>query len=503
MPSSEAQAVLDRMTALSTRETDAIINFVDSLVASGDWANIFDIWAFSLNGSDYLTGWQRDKFSLVSGITHTPGTGITHADASSHMSLAIGPANLRNWNNTGSSMGGWCLSATSTGSNADYGGTASGAGIGDWYFRNRTSNDVQAILGSSGTTPRLSPVTYPFTGFYFASCNATTRYIRVGDDTNSGANTLETTWRSDPIMFPGRNNSGHQNSFPGSHDFWFIGNENLNDSNIKAAIERFRIDLTIDYTYQWQSGTQAGGGDMADIVGATSREYTLQATEDGDYVRCVVTATDAGGSTDANSNIVGPVTGAPGPVTAVGNADGTSTATGTAQAIVTAVGNADGTATATGTAQATVTAVGNADGTATATGTAQATVTAVGNADGTSTATGVIAIDKGSGQADGTSTALGAARALLRASGQADGTATASAIGRMVIAAIGQADGLATVNGVAASPAAVGLSQGQATVIGRTPVTNAGFIKVKDGTIGTGTSTGRVAAGTSTATLRS
>lgn len=51
------------------------------------------------------------------------------------------------------------------------------------------------------------------------------------------------------------------------------------------------------YTYQWQR-------DTVNISGATSQTYTLVAADEGTSIRCVVTATNAGGSTAANSNAV-------------------------------------------------------------------------------------------------------------------------------------------------------------------------------------------------------
>lgn len=53
------------------------------------------------------------------------------------------------------------------------------------------------------------------------------------------------------------------------------------------------------YTYQWQRNG-------SNISGATSSSYLLQAADVDASVRCVVTATNAGGSASANSNAVTP-----------------------------------------------------------------------------------------------------------------------------------------------------------------------------------------------------
>lgn len=66
------------------------------------------------------------------------------------------------------------------------------------------------------------------------------------------------------------------------------------------------------YTRQWQRDNHRNGV-FADIAGATDVSYTLTADDLDNDIRCVVTATNAYGSTAANSNVVGPVTQAPPP----------------------------------------------------------------------------------------------------------------------------------------------------------------------------------------------
>lgn len=58
------------------------------------------------------------------------------------------------------------------------------------------------------------------------------------------------------------------------------------------------------YAYQWQRDN-SGGGTYSNISAATSSTYTLGSSDVGCRVRCVVTATNANGSTAANSNAVG------------------------------------------------------------------------------------------------------------------------------------------------------------------------------------------------------
>ena len=63
---------------------------------------------------------------------------------------------------------------------------------------------------------------------------------------------------------------------------------------------------SITYAYQWQRDN-SGGGTFSNISGATSNTLALTETDLDCMIRCVVTATDAGGSTSANSNSVGPI----------------------------------------------------------------------------------------------------------------------------------------------------------------------------------------------------
>ena len=69
---------------------------------------------------------------------------------------------------------------------------------------------------------------------------------------------------------------------------------------------------TPTYTYQWQHSADGSTG-WADIGSATAATYTVALTYLTEYLRCIVTASnaDAGSPVSANSNVVGPVTGSP------------------------------------------------------------------------------------------------------------------------------------------------------------------------------------------------
>lgn len=67
---------------------------------------------------------------------------------------------------------------------------------------------------------------------------------------------------------------------------------------------------TITYTYQWTRSDDGSGTNEANISGATSSTYTLQAADVGKYIRCYVAATNNGGrdvAADTPSNFLGAV----------------------------------------------------------------------------------------------------------------------------------------------------------------------------------------------------
>ena len=61
-------------------------------------------------------------------------------------------------------------------------------------------------------------------------------------------------------------------------------------------------DATITYTYQWQV-SDTGVGGWSDISGETANSITIEAAEQGKYIRCVVTGTNGAGSASANSDV--------------------------------------------------------------------------------------------------------------------------------------------------------------------------------------------------------
>lgn len=67
---------------------------------------------------------------------------------------------------------------------------------------------------------------------------------------------------------------------------------------------------TITYAYQWTRSDDGTGTNEADISGATSSTYTLQAADVGKYIRCRVRASNDGGyeaAADTNSDFTGSI----------------------------------------------------------------------------------------------------------------------------------------------------------------------------------------------------
>ena len=71
------------------------------------------------------------------------------------------------------------------------------------------------------------------------------------------------------------------------------------------------LNSPTSYAYQWQD-CNTSGASCTNISGATSSSYTLQATDVGNTIRSVVTATNSGGSNFATSPRPRPVAGRPG-----------------------------------------------------------------------------------------------------------------------------------------------------------------------------------------------
>lgn len=153
-------------------------------------------------------------------------------------------------------------------------------------------------------------------------------------------------------------------------------------------------------------------------------------------------------------------------VSGAGAASGSGTAAASGEANASATGAAAGTSTASGTGASTADATGAGGGTSTATAGGAATTAASGAATGTSTpaATGA-SISAGTGTSTGTSAASGTGAAVSTAAGASDGSVTVIAGGASVAAAAGAADGTSDAQG-ASEPSGAGSAGGTSTAQG-------------------------------------
>jgi hypothetical protein len=132
--SPEAQAVIDRMVNTTEKQNDAIANFVDTLVASGDWDDLYDVHCFSLGNVDYLTGWKVNAgLTPVGSPVHTENDGVQFS-TTSHMDLGYSAEALHLALGIDSvCVGGYVKTSANSGVNFDLCGVVSGTGVNDFY----------------------------------------------------------------------------------------------------------------------------------------------------------------------------------------------------------------------------------------------------------------------------------------------------------------------------------------------------------------------------------
>jgi len=147
------QAVIDRMSALSQTEIDAIEAYVDGLVADGAYSDITEIYAPCLTATDYHTGFKFMTLidSAAPGV-HTPGEFVDFQTGSQHM---LDSAPFDTFATVQGFMGAYIVfTAADSASNSDLFGIAT-AGI-ECYMRWRgnDTNDFNSIYNVTSATPR-------------------------------------------------------------------------------------------------------------------------------------------------------------------------------------------------------------------------------------------------------------------------------------------------------------------------------------------------------------
>jgi hypothetical protein len=158
--SPEAQAVLDRMTSLSQAESDAIVTYVDNIVAGNMWDRVEEIYCFGLNEADSLTGFKSRVATIQkpSEWTHSKARGwVTNsADTVNAISTNIIPSTMWNAGANLGSMGVYVTDNNYTGtSNQDFFGVRN-SGL-ELYLRSRGSDTNDANILFMYTTQMTRP----------------------------------------------------------------------------------------------------------------------------------------------------------------------------------------------------------------------------------------------------------------------------------------------------------------------------------------------------------
>jgi hypothetical protein len=266
--SPEAQSVLDRMINLSQTETDAIVAFVDKLVAGNAWNILEEFYCFSLNQTDSLTGWRSRTATIQKpGLwTHSVAKGwkTTEAvDLVNGINSNVIPSNIYSGTDILCSAGVWITDNDYTGSgNMDFFGVSNG-GL-EYYLRSRGSdtNDINIIfMNDSATNPARPSLALStlnnclFMAGFTAYSSSYDRFFYRFNSANPdppnyhlGANfegipTLQ-------LFINARNNGGTaQNSRPAAYACWFIFNGDFPGTIYHETLydaQNFRIDL-IDF----------------------------------------------------------------------------------------------------------------------------------------------------------------------------------------------------------------------------------------------------------------
>ena len=154
--SSEVQAVLNRMSALSGGEIAAITAYVDGLVADGSYAAITEIYAPCLNGTDFLTGFKfMSLLPSASQPAHTPGEFVEFSTNAQHF---LDSADFDTFANVEGFIAVYnVFTAADTVGNSDLFGLADVGGR-ECYMRWRGNDtfDFNAIYNTTAATPRTA-----------------------------------------------------------------------------------------------------------------------------------------------------------------------------------------------------------------------------------------------------------------------------------------------------------------------------------------------------------
>jgi hypothetical protein len=231
-----ADSVVGRLPNLTPAEENAVRDFVDSLDGRGDWDRIIDIFCFSLNELDSLTGFKDHTAAIeqpTRGWTHSvDGWVTTSTDMDNPINTTISPS--ANYVSGFGSIGVFLHSHSYTGTgNHDFTGCVSAGGGGEMYQRWRGSDTEDfniRFLADSIITPRYgsAQVDLPlkFHCASYRSPDVVEQWVD-GAVVNTGNYPLGPI-PSDVVYINGRNNGGAgQNSRASGYSFFYMAKDGL------------------------------------------------------------------------------------------------------------------------------------------------------------------------------------------------------------------------------------------------------------------------------------
>jgi hypothetical protein len=166
-----------------------------------------------------------------------------------------------------------------------------------------TPNVGQTLSCTTGTWSGVGTITYAYQwqrdGVNIGSATAST-YALVGADAGTTVRCRVTATDDNGSNSANSNGLAVTYAVPANTVAPVVSGSLSVGSTLTTTTGTWTGSPTITYSYQWKRG--------ATNVGTNANTYTLVTGDIGSNMTCVVTATNPGGSTDATSNSVGPVT---------------------------------------------------------------------------------------------------------------------------------------------------------------------------------------------------
>ena len=206
--SPEVQAVFDRMSGLDQTEMDAIQAFVDGLVSDGNYADITEIYAPCLNGTDYKTGFKF--MSLIDSAIaplHTPGE---YADFNNNNMHFLDSANFDTFATPQCFSGAYCVfTGADVTQNSDLFGVAT-VGIEAYMrWRGTDTSDYNIVWNATSATARPVVNVRPTGDLVGAGAEGVENYILTpGGIIEKMARTLTAVPAGNPMQWHGQNIDG-------------------------------------------------------------------------------------------------------------------------------------------------------------------------------------------------------------------------------------------------------------------------------------------------------